>query len=141
MPFVSKDGLKQLLHGHCVEIKYKRRHPTAASATCRLFCVGCYPLFQDNYFLNTLGAKNAFYNRPKGAPPYHPTPYYNPDNKNLVITYSIFDQDYRSINVQNANLIRAFPVNNKENIKKFWDYFNTKIVKMSIQERTDFKNK
>lgn len=141
MPFISREGLKKLLLTHCVEIKYQRRHPLVDSATCRLFCVGAYPNFQDNLFLKTSGAKIAFYREPKGSPPYPPKPQYNPDEKNIVITYSIFDMDYRSITINRANVIRAFPVDNKENIKKFWEYFNTKIVNMSVQEKTDFKKK
>lgn len=141
MPFISREGLKKLLYNHCVEIKYQRRHPLVDSATCRLFCVGCYPTFQSSPFLASMGAQNAFFHYPKGRAPYPPKPPYNPDEKNLVITFSIFDLDYKSISVNRANVIRAFPVDTKENIKKFWDYFNTKIAKMSIQERTDFKNR
>lgn len=139
MPFISRDGLKKLLQNHCVEIKYQRRHPTLESKTCRLFCVSSYPNFHTNKFLASMGAQSAFFHYPKGSPPYPPKPPYNPDEKNLVITFSIFDQSYKSVSINRANVIRAFPVDTKENIKKFWEYFNTKITKMSIQERTDFK--
>jgi hypothetical protein len=88
-----------------------------------------------------MGAQNAFYRYPKGKAPYPPKPFYNPDDKNLVLTFSIFDQNYRSISINRANVIRAFPVDTKENIKNFWEYFNTKIAKMSIQERIDFKRR
>jgi hypothetical protein len=141
MPFISREGLKKLLYNHCVEIKYQRRHPLVDSATCRLFCVGSYPTFQSSPFLASMGAQNAFYRYPKGKAPYPPKPFYNPDDKNLVLTFSIFDQNYRSISINRANVIRAFPVDTKENIKNFWEYFNTKIAKMSIQERIDFKRR
>jgi hypothetical protein len=142
MPFISRDGLKKLLQTHCVEIKYQRRHSLQDSKTCRLFCVGCYPYFHTNKFLATIGAQSALgFEYPKGAVPYPPKPPYNPDAKNLVITFSIFDGNYRSISIYRANVIRAFPVDTKENIKNFWDYFNRKIAKMSIQEKTDFKKK
>lgn len=141
MPFVSRDGLKQLLFKNCVEIKYQRRHPLRDSNTCRLFCVGCYPLFQNIPFLASIGAQSAFFHYPKGKSPYPPKPFYNPDDKNLVITFSIFDLDYRSINVNRANVIRKIPIDTKENIKNFWDYFNNRIAKMSLQEKIDFKRK
>src|SRR5690606_36458655 len=116
MPFVSRDTLKKLLFKNCVEIKYLRSHPLKESKTRRLFCVGCYPLFHHMPFLASMGAKSAFFHYPKGRAPFPPVPFYNPDDKNLVITYSIFDMDYRSINVRNANVIRLFPIDNKENI-------------------------
>jgi hypothetical protein len=137
MPFVSRENLKLMLYNHCVEIKYQRRHPLVDSNTCRLFCVGFYPNFDNNPFLNSIGARSAFYKPSKGSGQLK----YNPDQKNLVITYSIFDQAYRTININRANVIRRFPVDNKENIKKFWEYFNSKIATMSIEERTAFKKK
>ena len=141
MPYTSKDKLKQLLLTNCVEIKYQRRHPREDTSTCRLFCVGAYPNFHNNAFLASMGAQNAFYHYPKGVAPYPPKPFYNPDKKNLVITFSIFDLDYRSINIHRANVIRAFPVDTKENIVSFWEYFHKKIATKSIQERADFKKK
>jgi len=142
MAFISKDGLKKLLFTHCVEVKYQRRHPKLKNKTCRLFCVGAYPNFHNNAFLATIGAQSALnYDFPKGSPPYPPKPFYNPDQKNLVVTFSIFDGNYRSISVNRCNVIRAFPVDSKDNINKFWKYFNKHISPMSIQEKIDFKNK
>ncbi len=138
MPFVSIEGLKKLLYNHCVEIKYQRRHPLVDSKTCRLFCVGFYPNFDNNPFLNSLSARSAFYNPPSGG---SQSLKYNPDDKNLVITYSIFDMGYRTVSINRANVIRAFPVDNKDNISKFWDYFNKNISTMSLEKRIDFKKK
>lgn len=142
MPFVSRENLKRLLLTNVVEVKYQRRHPLKNTNTCRLFCVGAYPSFHTNKFLASMGAQSALgYEYPKGAIPYPPRPPYNPDEKNLVITWSIFDHSYKSITVNRCNVIRAFPVDTKENIKNFWDYFNKHIVNMSVQEKADFKLK
>jgi len=138
MPFISREGLKKLLYNHCVEIKYQRRHPLVDSNTCRLFCVGFYPNFGNNPFLNSLGARSAFYNPSSGG---SKSLNYNPDDKNLVITYSIFDMGYRTVSINRANVIRAFPVDNKDNIQNFWDYFNKNISTMSLEKRIEFKKK
>lgn len=142
MAFISKDNLKTLLFSHIVELKFQRRHPKGNELTRRMFCVGSYPNFHTNKFLGTVAAQTTLnYSYPKGPPPFHPKPYYNPDEKNLVITFDLFMGDYRCITVNRCNVIRAFPVNNDENIKKFWQYFNKYILPMSSQQKQDFMKK
>lgn len=139
MAFVSRDGLKRLLFQNVVEVKNERKYHRSDTRTRRFFCVGAYPNFHNNPFLNTTAAQTTLrYRFPKGFPPYNPKPYYNPDEKNLVITWDIFMQDYRSIYIYRANLIRVWPINNPSNLKAFWNYFNTHINNMSAQEKLDF---
>jgi hypothetical protein len=142
MPFISKDGLKTLLFSHVVELKFQRRHKKGDELTRRMFCTGSYPNFHNQKFLATVSAQSALnFRYPKGPIPYHPKPYFNPDQKNLVISFDIFMQDYRCITVNRCNVIRAFPVDSDENIKKFWQYFNKYIIPMSAQQKTDFMKK
>ena len=141
MAFLSRDGLKQMLLNHVIELKYQRKHPTQSSNTRRMFCTGAYPNFQNSQFLASIGAQSALgFRYPKGASPYPPKGY-NPDEKNLVVTYDIFMQDYRNIYVYRCNSIRAFPVDTKNNIENFWEYFNNNIANMSQQDKIEFLKK
>jgi hypothetical protein len=142
MGFISKDALKQVLFQHVVEIKFLRKHPNKTSSYRRMFCVGAFPNFQNNAFLlaeDTMARFN--FTLPKGSSPYPPVPYFNPDHKNLVITWDIFMQNYRCINVRNCNLVSSFRVESKEDIANFWKYFDDKITGMGTQDIMDFHRK
>lgn len=140
--FISRDGLKRLLLDRVVELKFQRRHPTEASATRRMFCIGAYPNFHTNEFLSTIGAQSALrFRYPKGSPPYPPKPPFNPDAKNLVITWDIMMQDYRMITVNRCNVIKAWPVGNEKEREEFWKFFNEVVAPMSVQEKMDFHKK
>ena len=142
MAFVSKDGLKSILFSHVAEIKFERRHPLEDSKTRRMFCTGAYPNFHTNKFLQTHAAKFALnYRLPKGTIPYPPIPYYDPNAKNLVISWDLMMQDYRCITAYRCNVIRVFPVDTDEKIKEFWKYFNKYIYGMSSQQKMDFHRK
>jgi len=142
MPFISRENLKYLLQDHCVELKFNRKHPTSVSKTRRMFCVGAYPNFSNNTFLASLSAQTALgFRLPKGPSPHHPVPFFNPDEKNLVITWDIFMMNYRCINISSCNVIRAFPVDTSDNIKNFWEYFNNNISPMTVSEKMDFHKK
>lgn len=140
MAFISRDNLKTLLFSHVVELKFQRRHQKGDELTRRMFCVGAYPNFHNNKFLSTMGAQTTLhYHYPKGPPPYHP--HFNPDQKNLVISWDLFLQDYRCITVNRCNVIRGFPVDTDENIQKFWKYFNKYILPMTPEAKLDFMKK
>lgn len=83
---------------------------------------------------------SAFLNSAKGriALNYRPPqnlPHYNPSAKNLVITWDIFMQDYRTINVDSCDVISVIPAN-----EKFWEYFTEKLSKMTPDEKVAFMN-
>lgn len=142
MAFISRDGLKGLLFNRVVELKFQRRHPTQDSKTRRMFCIGAYPNIHTNEFLATIGAQSAFrFRYPKGSPPFPPQPYYNPDRKNLVITWDIMMQNYRCITVNRCNIIKTWPVRNQEEIDAFWGFFNEVVAPMSVQEKIEFHKK
>lgn len=142
MGYISREGLKRILFNNVVEVKTELRHPKPHSNTRRFFCVGAYPNFHNNPFLATASARLTLrYRYPKGFPPYNPVPYYNPDQKNLVITWDIFRQNYRSIQVYRCNLIRVWPIDTHDNILKFWEYFTKSIAPMTSQQKEDFFDK
>ena len=66
------------------------------------------------------------------TPPKQPLKY-NPDMKNLVITWDVFMQDYRNITVDRCELVSLMPANDT-----FWDYFTTTVVEMTSQEQLEF---
>tara|TARA_R100000808_G_scaffold15544_1_gene35833 strand:+ start:6484 stop:6756 length:273 start_codon:yes stop_codon:yes gene_type:complete len=62
-------------------------------------------------------------------------PKYNPDNKNLVVTWDIFMQGYRTISVESCDLITMIPANDQ-----FWVYFTEHIANMPQDQKIAFMN-
>ena len=65
-------------------------------------------------------------------PTYNP-PEYNPMQKNLILTWDIFMQDYRSINMDSSQLISTIPANDL-----FWNYFTEKLTNMNASQKIAF---
>jgi len=65
-------------------------------------------------------------------PTYKP-PEYNPMQKNLILTWDIFMQDYRSINMDSCQLISTIPANDL-----FWNYFTEKLTNMNASQKIAF---
>lgn len=62
-------------------------------------------------------------------------PKFDPNAKNLLITWDIFMQDYRCINMAACDLIQAIPAN-----KSFWNFFNKRLALMDAQQKMRFMN-
>jgi hypothetical protein len=62
-------------------------------------------------------------------------PKYDPTVKNLVITWDIFMQDYRCINMAACDMIQAIPAN-----KQFWKFFNERLSLLDAQQKMRFMN-
>jgi len=62
-------------------------------------------------------------------------PKFNPTQKNVIITWDIFMQDYRCINMTACDLIQVIPAN-----KQFWDFFNQKLAGLSAPQKINFMN-
>jgi hypothetical protein len=62
-------------------------------------------------------------------------PKFDPNVKNLLITWDIFMQDYRCINMAACDLISAIPAN-----KTFWKFFNEKLALMATNDKVRFMN-
>lgn len=60
-------------------------------------------------------------------------PKYNPASKNLLITWDIFMQDYRTINADSCSIISVIPANDQ-----FWNYFTEKLVPMTPDQKVAF---
>ena len=60
-------------------------------------------------------------------------PKYNPGQKNLIITWDVFMQNYRSINMSDCQLISIIPANDQ-----FWNYFTEKLTNMTPAQKIGF---
>ena len=62
-------------------------------------------------------------------------PKFDPSTKDLIITWDIFMQDYRCINMVACDLIQVIPAN-----KSFWNFFNEKLALLSASQKITFMN-
>jgi hypothetical protein len=87
----------------------------------------CTNAFQ---LLNSAKGRTALNFKPTGQ-----SPTYNPTSKNLILTWDIFEQDYRAISMDSCDLISIIPANDL-----FWEYFVNKLKPMSASEKVAFMN-
>ncbi len=120
---ISQNALQSVLQNNAVEIRFTRRTPKLGKPPYRrMFCTNSGSLLNSPQGLAALN-----YTPPTTAPKY------NPSTKNLIITWDIFMQSYRTINCDSCNLISLIPDN-----ELFWDYFTEKIAKMTPQQKSSF---
>jgi hypothetical protein len=120
---VSLSALQSVLQNNVAEIRFTRRIPKPGKPPYRrMLCTN------SGVLLNSTQGRSALnYVPPKTAPDY------NPSTKNLVITWDIFMQGYRTVNCDYCDLITLLPAN-----ELFWDYFTEKVVKMTPSQKTAF---
>ena len=122
---VSLPTLKNILLSNVAEIKFVRRRPKLGSPpTRRMLCTNSLKLLMSPEGRIALNYRRAI-NQPK----------YNPSTKDLLITWDIFMQDYRCINMSACDLIQAIPANNG-----FWKYFNERLALLSPNDKMRFMN-
>lgn len=116
---------RSLLLSNVVEIKFfRRRLKPGAPPTRRMLCTNSLAL------LNSIEGRLALnYKRAINSPKFDPT------QKNLIITWDIFMQDYRCINMVACDVIQVIPAN-----KEFWKYFNEKLAGMSAAQKIGYMN-
>jgi hypothetical protein len=121
----SLPTLKSLLLNNVAEIKFNRRRPKPGAALSRrMLCTNSLALLNSPEGRLALNYKRAI-NMPK----------FNPNTKDLIITWDIFMQDYRCINMVACDLIQVIPAN-----KSFWKFFNEKLALMSPAQKIAFMN-
>jgi len=121
----SLPTLKSLLLSNVVEIKFFRRRPRAgAPPTRRMICTNSLSLLNSTEGRLALNYRRAI-NIPK----------FNPDTKDLIITWDIFMQDYRCVNMAACDLIQVIPAN-----KSFWKFFNEKLAGLTVVQKINFMN-
>ncbi len=121
---VSLASLKTIQQNNVVEIKFSRKRQKIGSpGTRRMLCTGSLKLLNSPEGRISLNFKPA-YNRP----------HFNPDAKNILITWDIIMQDYRCINMNACEMLGVVP------IQDFWNFFNTKLALLSTQAKIVFMN-
>ena len=120
---VSLTSLKPILQNAACEIKFLRRRPKFGKPpTRRMLCTNS-PLI-----LNTTEGRVALnYRTGSGRLKF------SPDQKNLIITWDIFMQDYRCINVNSCDLVTTIPAG-----EAWWKYFKENLMKLSSQQKIMF---
>jgi hypothetical protein len=122
---VSLPTLKNLLLSNVAEIKFLRKRPKAgAPSSRRMLCTNSLPLLMSPEGRVALNYRRAINN-----------PRYNPSAKNVLITWDVFMQDYRCINMAACDLINVIPAN-----KTFWKFFNEKLALLSTDQKVRFMN-
>lgn len=118
-----------VLQNNVVEALFIRRHVKPGHpATRRALITNC------NALLNSpLGRKVLNFHPPRGF-----SKAYSIVEKNLVLTWDIFWQDFRTFNGDGAQVIQALPVATGEQQEEFWKYFEANIANMTPQQKMAF---
>jgi len=121
----SLPTLKSLLLSNVVEIKFNRRRIKPGSApTRRMLCTNSLSLLNSTEGRLALNYRRAI-NMPK----------FDPNARDLIITWDIIMQDYRCINMIACDLIQVIPAN-----QSFWKFFNEKLAGLSAPQKISFMN-
>ena len=122
---VGLSNLKSMLLSNVCEVKFARRNPKPGRpASRRMLCTNNVQL------LNSVEGRTVLnYLPPRQAPAY------NPNQENLIITWDILMQDFRTINCDTVDLITTLDAD-----QTFWVYINEKIAPMSAGEKMAFMN-
>ena len=120
---ISQTALTSVLQANVAEVKFARRNPKpGAPSERRMLCTNSARLLNSDK-----GRLALRYTPPTSAPKY------NPSTKNLIITWDVFMQGYRTINADNCQLISIIPDDDS-----FWDYFTEKLTSMTPSQKTAF---
>jgi len=122
---VSLSTLKTIVQNNVAEIKFFRRRPKPGfPATRRMLCTNSPAILLSTEGRLALNFKAT--SRP---------PRFNAAQKDLLIVWDIFMQNYRCVNMAACNLITTIPAN-----KEFWKYFNAKLIRLTPQQKARFMN-
>ena len=122
---VGLSNLKSMLLSNVCEVKFARRNPKPGRpASRRMLCTNNVQL------LNSVEGRTVLNSRPPRQ-----APEYNPNQENLIITWDILMQDFRTINCDTVDLITTLEAD-----ETFWVYINEKIAPMSAGEKMAFMN-
>lgn len=122
MAKVGLAQLKRLLDTHVCEVKFARRIPIPGTVrTRRMLCTNCLQILHSPEGRTTLNFR-----------PATRAPKYNPAALGLIVTWDIFMQDYRQINMQACTLVNQIPV------AGWWDYFRKNLMRLSASQKIEF---
>jgi hypothetical protein len=128
MAQLSRDGLKQLLQTHVVEIFFVRRNEKMGFPPTRRMLT----TLDKNLLLSLPGRFTLNYQVPT-----HP-PAYNPVQHNVIFTWDIIWQSWRAIPVEWVRVLNAMPTHTQKDQEKFWKFFEGYLAKMSPMDKLRF---
>lgn len=126
---LGRSALALLLMTNVVELRFKRRIEKAGFGDYRrMLCTN------DRGLLMSQLGRNILNFEPATQPPK-----FNPAQKNLIITWDIFMQNYRCINCNDVEVVAV--INTSPNATEWWKYFNESIAPMPAGQKAAFMNK
>ena len=126
---LGRSALAQLLMTNVVELRFRRRIEKAGFGDYRrMLCTN------DKGLLMSQLGRNILNFEPATQPPK-----FNPAQKNLIISWDIFMQNYRCINCNDVEVVAV--INASPNATEWWKYFNESIAPMPAGQKAQFMNK
>ena len=126
---LGRSALALLLMTNVVELRFKRRIEKAGFGDYRrMLCTN------DRGLLMSQLGRNILNFEPATQPPK-----FNPAQKNLIITWDIFMQNYRCINCNDVEVVAV--INTSPDATEWWKYFNESIAPMPAGQKAQFMNK
>ena len=126
---LGRSALAQLLMTNVVELRFRRRIEKAGFGDYRrMLCTN------DKGLLMSQLGRNILNFEPATQPPK-----FNPAQKNLIISWDIFMQNYRCINCNDVEVVAV--INTSPNATEWWKYFNESIAPMPAGQKAQFMNK
>lgn len=122
---IQRSALDSLLLNNVCEIRYTRKKPVPGKAlTRRMWCTKSYSLLNS-----TNGRVSLNYRPPTSGKRY------TESIKNTIIVWDILMQDYRTISMENCDLIQQVPAT-----EEFWTFFNENIYPLTTEQKINFMN-
>lgn len=117
---VTLTSLRPILQNAACEIKFFRRRPKLGKPPFRrMLCTNAQGI------LNSIDGRITLNYRPTSG-----SLKFDPIQKNLIIVWDIFMQDYRCVNCDSCDLITTIPAG-----EAFWNYFKQNIMRMSTSQK------
>jgi len=119
----SLTSLRSVLQNNVCEIKFARRRLKPGKPnTRRMLCTNSQAL------LNSVDGRTVLNYRPAKGPLR-----YNPTQKNLVVVWDIFMQDYRAVSCDSCDLITSIPSG-----EAFWKYFKENLAPLTPAQKISY---
>lgn len=120
---MTRSELDGKLLTNVIDLRFvRRRQLNTKPPTRRMLCTKSFEL------LNSVNGRLALNYRPPGN-----VPSYDTVEKNLIIVWDIFMQDYRTINADSVSVLTIMPAD-----ESFWKYFNENLRGMSSSDKLAF---
>ena len=125
---LGRIALYTLLSTNAAELRFRRRIEKPGYGDYRrMLCTG-----DKTLLLSAPGKRVLNFIPPNGSLKY------NPADKNLVVTWDIFMQNWRMINCNDVDVIAV--IKTSPDSTEFWKYFYERLVHMSADQKARFMN-